>query len=424
VLSGNLLDVQRWKRRLIEYPRYLYFFALERMNRDWSLERLKFEPLTLRSQIRDRSDSIELFLLKEHNPLNEFEQPSEAKAKSVNKIPAKFRAVGCFLCKNKLTPIIQVINFDDEQDYIEYSWCQNCDHSQYSVMPSKQWITEWYATNWDGSGTLNQKLETRKPTYRYYNRLKPFLPRQKRLKVLDIGAGYGEKILPFKMEGHEVFCTEATPRRVQYLKTHVTPHAFLGTFDDPKVQEALIKHGPYDVVFSYHAFEHIYNPASELQLLKTITTEGALIYVAVPEFYKEGILNNVYAMEHIESFSRNSGQYLLKELGFKPIRAKDDLFQYYSDYCQYFVGIKASESEFVQVPTGFPATKLTDYLRLVFRLESIAKMSANQFEFTYFRHLPLRYVVSNETKAKCLNPERHLPIRIYHKDLPLFWMAS
>ena len=419
----GLLDCKRWKRRARDYPRYVYYFALERLNRDWSLERLRFEPLHIDAQVKDRSESIEFFMCKEHNPQNEFEQPTAARSSLVTRIPDKLRAEKCFVCGSTLKPIVQVVNFDDEQDYIEYSWCQNCDHSQYSVMPPREWITEWYLKNWDRTATLDQLLESRRPTYRYYNRLRPFLPRRS-LKVLDIGAGYGEKILPFRRRGHQVFCTEATPRRAEYLRSHVTPYVFAGTFDSPEVQDALIKYGPYDLVFSYHALEHIYNPARELQLLKEITTENALIYIAIPEFYKEGILNNIYAMEHIESFSRNSGRYLLKELGFKTIRAEDDLFQYYSDYCQYFLGIKASESEPIQVPTGFLESKIMDYLRIVFRLEKIAKMNANSFQFTYFRHLPLRYVVSNETKAKCLNPEKHLPIRIYHKDLPLFWMPS
>lgn len=185
-----------------------------------------------------------------------------------------------------------------------------------------------------------------------------------------------------------------------------------------------MRHGPYDLIFSYHVVEHIYNPTEELQLLKQIASKDAIFYLAIPEFYKEGILNNIYAMEHIESFSRNSGKYLLKQLGFETIFAKDDLFQYYSDYCQYFVGKKSENPDNVKVDTGFNKQELIDYLGEVFHLDQIQRMPGNAFTYTYFKHAPITYLVSDDTKRKCHQLGEHLPVRIYHKDLPLFWMVS
>lgn len=418
-----MIDLKRLKSRVLGYPPYAYYFLLERLNRKWSIERPRFRTCDVTAEVRDYSNSIEFFLFKDHNRVNEFEQPTEERAKLVSNIANKFRTDSCFVCANPLTPIVQIVNFDDHRDYIEYSWCRHCDHSQYSVLPSKEWITNWYLTNWDTSRSLDQNLEVRRPTYRYYNRLKKYLG-EKKLKVLDIGAGYGEKILPFREHGHELYCTEATPRRADYLRRHVTPNVFLGSFDDPGVQEQLLRHGPYDLIFSYHVVEHIYNPTEELQLLKQITSKDAIFYLAIPEFYKEGILNNIYQMEHVESFSRNSGKYLLKQLGFETICAKDDLFQYYSDYCQYFVGKKAASPEGIRVDTGFNKQKLIDYLNEAFHLGQIQRLSGNAFSYTYFKHAPLTYLVSEDTKQKCLQLEKHLPIKIYHKNLPLFWMVS
>jgi len=419
-----VIDLTRLTRRAIDYPRYAYYFLLERMNRGWSIERPRFKALGNGSaSVSDRSDSIEFYLFKEQNPINEFEQPTDARARVVSNIKDKFRTEACFMCGSRLAPLVQVVNFNEESDYIEYSWCSGCDHSQYSVLPSKEWISNWYLTNWDTSKTLDENLVVRRPTYRYYNRLKKYLGTTP-LKVLDIGAGYGEKIVPFKEHGHQLFCTEATPRRAEYLRQHVTPNVFLGSFDDPQVQDNLIRHAPYDLIFSYHVVEHIYNPCQELQLLRDIAAEGAIFYLAIPEFYKEGILNNIYQMEHVESFSRNSGKQLLKQLGFDTVRADDDLFQYYSDYCQYFVGKKATGSNAAVIESGFPASKVSGYLREALQLDRIREMAGNAFTYTYFNHTPLRYLVSEETKRKCAKIEDHLPIKIYHKDLPLFWMVS
>ncbi|MEQ1719741.1 MAG: class I SAM-dependent methyltransferase [Nitrosomonas sp.] len=418
-----MIDLKRLKNRIVGYPPYAYYFLLEKLNRKWSIERTRFQARDVNAEVKDFSSSVEFFMFKDRNRINEFEQSTEGKAKLVSNISDKFRTETCFVCGSKLTPIVQVINYDDHHDYIEYSWCQHCDHSQYSVLPSREWITNWYLTNWDTSKTLDQNLELRKPTYRYYNRLKKYIGARK-LKVLDIGAGYGEKILPFREHGHEVYCTEATPGRAEYLRRNVTPNVFLGALDDPEVQKQLIQHGPYDLIFSYHVVEHIYNPTEELQILKQIASKDAIFYLAIPEFYKEGILNNIYQMEHVESFSRNSGKYLLKQLGFKTVCAEDDLFQYYSDYCQYFVGKKAENPDNIRVDTGFNKQKLIDYLGEVFHLDEIQRMSVNAFTYTYFKHVPITYLVSDDTKRKCQQLGDHLPIKIYHKDLPLFWMAS
>ena len=177
-----MFDFKRLKNRIIGYPPYAYYFLLEKLNRKWSIERTRFKACDANVEVKDSSSSVEFFMFKDHNRGNEFEQPTEGKAKLVSNIADKFRTGTCFVCGSKLTPIVQVINYDDHGDYIEYSWCQNCDHSQYSVLPSKEWITNWYLTNWDTSRTLDQNLELRKPTYRYYNRLKKYIG-TKKLKV-------------------------------------------------------------------------------------------------------------------------------------------------------------------------------------------------------------------------------------------------
>ena len=334
----------------------------------------------------------------------------------------KFRTTRCFVCNAGLQPIIQVVDADDTSDFIEVSWCRSCDHLQYSMMPSKAWISHWYAANYDTSGSDAEKLETRSPTYRYYRRLLPYIGERK-LKILDIGAGYGEKMIAFKQAGHEVHCTEATTRRAEYLKHHVTENVYFGSLDDSSVRESLRRAGPFDLIFSYHVIEHIYNPRQELQILRDIAAPDAIFYLAIPELYKEGILNNIYALEHIASFSRLSAQTLMKQIGFRPIVAKDDLLQYYSNYCQYVIGRNAN-AEAIAVPINNDPQKMVRYLTRALKLDRIAALDRPAFSYDYNGHAKLTYAVSEETKAKCRNPVAHLPLRIYHHGLPLFWMYA
>ncbi|MGE5538255.1 MAG: class I SAM-dependent methyltransferase [Gemmatimonas sp.] len=404
---------------------YSYYLAIEKINPRWGLERPRFrvesDPPT--PVERDRTSGIEIHLVSDHDARAEFGQPDARRQALVTRIADKFRTARCFTCDAALTPMIQVVNAADAADFIEVAWCPSCDGLQYSVMPSKAWISGWYASFWDSTGTTDEKLEERRTTYRYFHRLAPYLPKRK-LRVLDIGAGYGEKIRPFAEAGHEVHCTEATTRRAEYLRQHVTPHVYFGTLDTPDVRESLRRNGPFDLIFSYHVVEHIYDARKELQILRDIAADNAIFHLAIPEFYKEGILNNVYALEHVASFSRRAAKTLLAQVGFETVVAKDDLFQYYSNYCQFLIGRKARNGNAVTVERNPDPERCARYLAEALRLDTLAGMNGSTFSYRYNGHRKLTYRISNESKAKCRNVGGHLPIRIYHHDLPLFWMQS
>ena len=418
--SGRLI------KRAGVLSQYLYYLAIENISPRLSLERPRFkgEKESIASPCNDQTPSIELHLVSDSNAHQEFDQPNAARQSSVTRIENKFRTASCFNCDSSLTPVVQIVNASQTDDYIEIAWCSSCDHLQYSVMPSKEWISRWYASNWDSHGAIAEKLEERRMTFRYLHRLAPFIRGKGKLKVLDIGAGYGEKIRPFALAGHEVYCTEATPRRAEYLKTHVTKNVYLGTLDSPTVRQNLRDNGPFDLIFSYHVIEHIYNAREELKILHEIAADNAIFYLAIPELYKEGILNNIYALEHISSFSRSAAKILMRQSGFKTIIDKDDLFQYYSNYCQYLVGHKTEASESTPIDTNRAPEKMLKYLIEALSLDRIASLNGSEFSYTYNGHAKLTYAVSNESKIKCRTPADHLPIRIYHHGLPLFWMQS
>lgn len=416
-----MLDVARLKSRLLNYPKYFFWHGVDLINRNYSLERpkvLKWES-TPQKEIKDQTDSIEFYFFKQNNQESDFIQKNEKREEKVTNIKNKFETTNCFICEKVLTPLAQVINDDDHHDYIEMSWCKNCGHSQYSVMPTKEWITEWYNIEYDTSNLLENKLQTRKKTYRYYNRIKKFLP-NKKLKILEIGAGYGEKIAPFKDDGHEIYCTEITSERANYLKDILHFNVFQGTLDDPSVREEILKNGPYDLIFSYHVIEHMYNPKEELQILKEVAADGALFYLAIPEFYKEGIINNIFNLEHLHSFSRSSGIRLMNEVGFNVIQHDSDYFQYYTDYCQYFIGKK--EDLLNQDETQQSLEYVCHYLESSLKLKQISNLRDNSFAYKYNNHPQMNLYVSEETKKKCKNIKDHLPLKYYSKDLPLFIM--
>jgi hypothetical protein len=159
-----------------------------------------------------------------------------------------------------------------------------------------------------------------------------------------------------------------------------------GTLGNPAVQRALRKNGPFDLIFTYHVIEHMYNARAELQVLRDIAAEGSIFHLAIPELYKEGILNNIYNLEHTASFSRLSAKALMKQTGFQPIVAKDDLFQYYSNYCQYLIGRKSGASEPLAIEHNADPEKFAHYLGDALSLDRIAALPGSSFSYTYFPH--------------------------------------
>jgi 2-polyprenyl-3-methyl-5-hydroxy-6-metoxy-1,4-benzoquinol methylase len=416
LLSGRLL------RRIKTLAQYLYYMALQRIHPALSLE----HPAMTLSGVdghseADRSASIELHLESDANAQREFSIASERRRAFATNIPDKFRTGTCFICDGVLTPVLQIVNATNESDLFERAWCAQCDHLQYSVMPPKDWFAKWYAAHWDTDTTLEQKLDRRHPTARYCRRLAPFIGDRK-LKILDLGAGYGEKTVLFRDAGHELHCTEATAARASYLRDHVTRNVYFGTLDDDPVREQVRKNGPYDLIFTYHVIEHIYNPRQELQLLREVAADGALFHLAIPELYKEGVFHHIYTLEHIASFSRNSAATLLRQIGFEPIVAKNDPFQYYSDYCQYLIGRKSDATGGALAGAPAPSEKkMARYLGDRLSLDRIASRPGARVTYRYQDRPPLTYRISAESKDKCRDVARHLPIRIYHRDLPLFW---
>jgi 2-polyprenyl-3-methyl-5-hydroxy-6-metoxy-1,4-benzoquinol methylase len=421
-VSRYLFD-GRLMRRIEISSKYLYHHLIDRFFPALSLERPRVEQCNNVDQenISDITSSIEFYLVDNEQSHKVFCQPDEDRQSKVMNIENKFKTKSCFICSNDLEPVVEVINRKQWTDKIQISWCPKCDYLQYSEFPSKDWFKNWYGNIWDAGGSIDEKLVGRPISDRAYRRIKSYLPRRQ-LKILDIGAGYGEKTKPFVMAGHEVHCTEATSRRAEFLRQHVTPHVYYGALDDLSVKKQLIKNGPFDLVFSYHVIEHIYDAPHELQLINEITSANALFYLAIPELYKEGIMNNIYAMEHISSFSRVAAKKLLEKCGFEAIVDRDDLFQYYNNYCQYLIGRKSSKLVTQAKGQINQSNKMHEFLESALQLSQISSLSGNCFRYKTSSLGDLTYLVSNETKEKCKNPEIHFPIKIYHNALPLFWI--
>lgn len=326
----------------------------------------------------------------------------------------------CLVCGAAVKPVIEVTGLPGTPS-LELGWCPACDYLQYSSRPPKDWFADWYKNSFDPVGNLDQNLATRPFTQRYFKRLQPFIGDRK-IRVLDLGAGYGEKTMAFQKAGHQLFCIEPSQARADYLKS-VGCTVICGVLGDPEVDEFMQEHGPFDLVFTYHAIEHVAGRIEDFERLTQHLGDGGMFYLAIPELYKEGLMNNVFTLDHLNNFSRTAAIRFLNRLGFAVERAADDVFQYYTNYCQYLVGRKVSKT-----PVSWEAENVDPdrYLRYVRQQLDLDRLSpeGGVVRFTLFGHAPLTYSYGSDT-LRAVRASSTLPrVRFRHAGRPLFWPSS
>lgn len=323
----------------------------------------------------------------------------------------------CLICGASVQPVIEIAGQADA-GALRLGWCSACDYLQYSSRPPKEWFADWYKNSFDPAGNLQRNLEVRPFTWRYYKRLLPFIGNRK-IKVLDFGAGYGEKTMAFRREGHELFCIEPSQSRADYLESQGCT-VVCGALGDPRVEEFMQTHGPFDLVFTYHVIEHVAGGIDLFEQLVSHVQPGGLFYLAIPELYKEGLLNNIFTLEHLNSFSRTAAKRFLNRLGFELAKDSDDPFQYYTNYCQYLIGRKVGAQPVPWEAENGDSERFPRYLAEQLRLNEFSP-NGGSVSLRVDGHQKLDYAYA----GGAAEPGQDAPrmVRFVHGDSPLFWAS-
>jgi hypothetical protein len=98
--------------------------------------------------------------------------------------------------------------------------CLDCEYGFLRRRPRRQWYDRFYASEWDQDG----KTWVKTGQVNDYHKVDPgpfifcssHLPPQ--TNVLDVGAGFGRVLLPFRSHGHKVHAIERSKHRADYLR--------------------------------------------------------------------------------------------------------------------------------------------------------------------------------------------------------------
>lgn len=136
---------------------------------------------------------------------------------------------------------------------------------------------------------------------------KKFLPKQKKIRILDIGAGFGiiRKTFLSPIEYHAV---EIDPDAAYYLKTVIKADGVYSSVDDTT--------GTFHLIILSHILEHMNDPSIlMLEQAKHLST-GGIIFIEVPN--SDYLYKNKYE-PHLVFFTPNGLRRIVERTGYNVI---------------------------------------------------------------------------------------------------------
>lgn len=236
---------------------------------------------------------------------------------------------------------------DDKGEKIGMAMCTNCGFVSYpSKYKSKAEIIEHYRKEYRKPPTVLNMYTGQRKNHFHLAFLKELIEKWHREKsspaILDIGTAFGMSLNMFQqvLPDAKLYGTELTTSYKNVCK-HEFGIDLTDDFDES------IK---YDLIMSYKVLEHQLDPHIELQRVRKALKPDGHFYISVPTWFDslvnfglEGFdLNYYYEPDHINVWTRNIFENLLKRSGFEIV--KMDPYMYgFSYLCKPVAVAEATE---------------------------------------------------------------------------------
>jgi SAM-dependent methyltransferase len=193
--------------------------------------------------------------------------------------------------------------------------CGECEHLFKRRHPTSEWLSEYYAHEWDARGQAAVANGMRvRPRDKILRFCAEYLPAGAR--VLDLGAGFGNDVLAFHQSGYRAHALESSEHRAHYIEGSLGIPCVVSPFETAELPPDL------DLIFSNHVLEHIADPRVVIEKAAAVLPEGGLLYSALPNCLSfEHPLQFLYYAPHQSGFSLKSLRSLLSQHGFEVVKA-------------------------------------------------------------------------------------------------------
>ena len=215
--------------------------------------------------------------------------------------------------------------------------CQNCKFIFQQFIPDEFFSEELYENIISAQDSLKKKQDNITDiSKKYHNELSLLknIFKNKKINILEFGAGWGFWSLEAKKFGFDVSCFELSKKRINYMKSKGLNVVNSIKNDSKK----------YDLIYSDQTFEHINDPMETLKLLDESLNSGGYILLNFPSSFrfKSKVKKNyvpkkdeAHPLEHLNLFNRSSINHLIKETNLKLINFKSfnffNLRSFYKD---------------------------------------------------------------------------------------------
>lgn len=260
-----------------------------------------------------------------------------------------FENVECLSCGSEQFEDYDTIRWKDQ--VLSYRICMNCGLKYMSPRPVQDWYHKYYKEGFwqellkrnafqDQGGSfritekkkiLKQKLANNKRRAKRINRiLEPLIPRKKGLKILEIGAGFGQTLLLFKRRyGANISAIEPNEEAREYLKSISIP--LIGEYAQDLSK--LPVNEKFDIIITSHVLENLSYPKKVLEIIATYLKDEGLYFIDTTNMYYRNDVNPY----HMLVYTPESLISMLNRVGLNPIKLH---FEDYPDTIKSYKKVK------------------------------------------------------------------------------------
>ena len=211
----------------------------------------------------------------------------------------------CPICQSegKSIPAVE-IGLPSWKTAVTLAQCSDCSHIYYQNPPSQDVIQQFYNNDYKSEKNdygCNSSPPIRKINKKLGNLMVDLGMSNSKASFFDVGCGDGNVMAGL----HECGFTnlqgcEIHPARCDIAQQHFPNNVFLGGFDE------IVMDKKFDVIYSNHVLEHIYNPKEMIAWKLRHLSDNGLIIVNVPNAVFEPSIEQTLYLSHLHSFTKGS----------------------------------------------------------------------------------------------------------------------
>lgn len=221
----------------------------------------------------------------------------------------------CVVCAATMVPAAALVDRTDAR-YLTLGICPQCGFMQHVRRPPERFYETFYETQWDA-----QRRDGRTPTADmvpantvFADVVAPFLRPEAR--VLEVGSGWGGHLRGFAARGYEVYGIEPSTHRSQFVRDQLGLPCEAKSAESLPIGTAPYLPGSFDLLFSCHVLEHVFNPRQVVETLYPLLADDGLAFIVLPNTYCEQPTMLAHDITHCCSFNRDSLLLMLQMIGF------------------------------------------------------------------------------------------------------------